>query len=528
MSLDNPVPSASSLPPPGMNQAQGTGADTWDILQVLDEANRIASMTSLEELLEQMLDLLIRVSGATNGTLYLLDHAAHELVFMVVRGDPEDMRLQGKRIGEKMGIVGAAIQQGSPIVIEDLSNDPRWYREFTPELAFRLRNAITLPLLLTGKPIGAVQIFNFKRAEVQLLQALGNRMASEVDKTLMLEKVRRSNQRLKALVEILGQVGAILDRDHLLSVLIEKAAQLLEAQVTSVNMTDTTEGEPLLITKTYPPDFEFPTAEKISPEDKIQPFYFTSTTSATLRTHPITVGKERTQLDTREIGNLMAYNKPQGIFDSEDTQLLQILASQASTVLQISNLFEQANQLFLEFIQVLAAAIDAKDPYTRGHSQRVAEYSVTIAQELGIRGDQLMDIRIGSLLHDIGKLGIPDSILTKPGKLTDEEYDQMKHHPTIGYKIMDQVHTLRNVLPAIFEHHERLDGSGYPRGLRSEEITLMGRIVAVADVFDALTSDRPYRKAMDLETTLDHLHKNIGRHFDGICVDALTNKLIQT
>lgn len=526
MALDTPVPADPLPAPSSMTEMQD--ADTWNILQVLDEANRIASMTSLEDLLGQMLDLLIRVSGATNGTLYLLDHAAHELVFMVVRGDPEDIRLQGKRIGEKMGIVGAAIQQGSPIVIEDLSNDPRWYREFTPELAFRLRNAITLPLLLTGKPIGAVQIFNFKRAEVQLLQTLGNRMASEVDKTLMLEKVRRSNQRLKALVDILGQVGAILDRDHLLNVLIEKAARLLEAEVTSVNMTDSVDGEPSLITRTYPPDFKFPTGEEIPQGGETQPFHFTSTTSASLKTRPITVGKERTQLDPRVIGNLMAFNKPQGVFDPEDTQLLQILASQASTVLQISNLFAQANQLFLEFIQVLAAAIDAKDPYTRGHSQRVAEYSVNIAQELGIRGDPLMDIRIGSLLHDIGKLGIPDSILTKPGKLTDDEYDQMKHHPTIGYKIMDQVHTLRNVLPAIFEHHERLDGSGYPRGLRGDEITLMGRIVAVADVFDALTSDRPYRQAMDLETTLDHLHKNIGRHFDGVCVEALIRTLIQT
>jgi putative nucleotidyltransferase with HDIG domain len=246
-----------------------------------------------------------------------------------------------------------------------------------------------------------------------------------------------------------------------------------------------------------------------------------STAAVPLRARQISVGKERKVLKDRIIGNLMAYNKKQGSFDSEDTQLLEILASQASTVLQIATLYGQANGLFLDFIKVLTAAIDAKDPYTRGHSHRVSDISVAIAQGMGVKSDLVNDIRIGSLLHDIGKIGVPDQVLGKTAQLTTEEFEQIKKHPSIGYQIMYEVGLLHNTLPAIIEHHERLDGSGYPLGLKSEQISLMGRIVAVADVFDAITTDRPYRKAMDRESVIEYLQQRIGKEFDGPCVVAL-------
>jgi putative nucleotidyltransferase with HDIG domain len=495
--------------------------DDQSLLRVLDQANRIASTTSLEALLEQMLDLMIEVSGATNGTLYLLDHEANELVFMVVRGTAEDQRLTGKRIKANMGIVGASIQLGQPIVIPDLESDPRWYREFNPELAKRLRNAITLPLHLQSKPIGAVQIFNYVRTQIELLQVLANRMASEIDKAQLLQKAQRSNQRLRELVEVLGRVGAVLDRDELLDLLTDYAARLLAAESSKVYLVDTAgENGALLLSKSFALG-DAPESSAAAAERQDYSFRARSAVSVPLRARPISVGKERGRLEERVIGHLMALNKQHGAFDSEDNRLLEILASQASTVLQIAVLYGQATELFLDFIKVLAAAIDAKDPYTQGHSRRVSEYSIAIAQELGIQGDALRDLRIGSLLHDIGKIGIPDCILGKPGRLSEAEYDQMKKHPGIGYKIMEQVHLLRNVLPAIIEHHERLDGSGYPMGLHGEQVSPMGRIVAVADVFDALTTDRPYRKAMDRQAALDHLRQNVAAHFDGDCVEAL-------
>jgi putative nucleotidyltransferase with HDIG domain len=498
-----------------------------DILAVMEQANRIASMTSLEDLLGQMLDLMIEVSGASNGTLYLLDHEAHEIIFMVVRGNEHDRRLTGKRIKENMGIVGACIQRAEPIIINDLASDPRWYREFNPDLAARLKNAITLPLLLLGKPIGSVQIFNFVRAEIELLQMLSGRMASEVDKALLLEKAKRSNQRLQDLVNAIGQIGAILDRDQLLAKITEGASTLLAAEDSTVFLIDQEGGESgSLLQKSY--GTSIPAAPSSPDQPPCPPpasFLARTTVAVPLRARPIVLGKEQVRREECTIGNLMALNKRHGAFDSEDVQILEILASQASTVLQIATLYGQANELFIEFITVLAAAIDAKDPYTRGHSQRVSDISVSIAQEMGIGNDQLRDIRIGSLLHDIGKIGVPDHILGKPGKLSTEEYEVIKKHPGAGFKIIESLTLLRNVLPAVVEHHERLDGSGYPFGLHSDQISLMGRIVAVADVYDAMTTDRPYRKAMEFEAVMEYMRKNADNLFDRQCILILTERV---
>ncbi len=483
-----------------------------EIIAFLEKANHIASMTSLEDLLEQMLELMIEVSSATNGTLYLLDRDAGELIFKVVKGDPDSQHLVGMRMKQSMGIVGAAVQRARPIVIEDLSSDPRWYRELNPDLAARLRNAITLPLLLQGTPIGAVQIFNFVYAELELLQQLGNRMASEVDKILMLEKAQRSNRRLQFLVDLLGRVGATLDREELLRLVTEQATLLLEAEKSSIFLANTNDnGQSMLSVSNT----------GVSQGVPDHSFMAKSAVAVPLRTRPISVGKERSVREERIIGNLMVINKQVGAFDAEDTQLLEILASQASTVLQVAELYKDANEMFIDFISTLAATIDAKDPYTRGHSQRVSDLSVTIARHMNFNADMIHDIRIGSLLHDFGKILIADAILTKPSRLTNEEYEQMKKHPGIGYKIIREVHLLQNTLPAIVEHHERLDGSGYPLGLRGEQISLIGRIVAVADVFDALSTDRPYRDGWDIETVFDYLERNTSVLFDGDCVQAL-------
>lgn len=533
-SQSNQISSSNSRPAARSKVSQGRKYRRANFIAVLEQANHIASMTSLEELLEKMLDLIISVSGATNGTLYLLDRAAGELVFMVVKGNKEDEKLIGRRIPKDTGIVGASIAQAKPIVIDDIAKDPRWYKDIIPDKSSSLHNVITFPLLLQGKAIGAVQIFNFVQNELELLQLLGNRMASEVDKVLLLERSTQSNQRLQALVSMLGQIGAILDKEKLLNLLTDLSSKLLNAERSSVFLADANNDQtPLMVSRTST------AALKQKPETKRhrytynpnlsaldQSFHARSAVAAPLRARPITLGKERKYSDTRVIGNLMAMNKQNGNFDSDDTQLLEILATQASTVLQIADLYDEANELFLDFIKVLAAAIDAKDPYTRGHSQRVSDLSVAIAQVLALSADQIHNIRIGSLLHDIGKIGMPDRILAKPTKLSENEYEQIKKHPGIGYKIMNQVRLLNNVLPAIIEHHERLDGSGYPLGLEGEQISIAGRIVAVADVFDALTTDRPYRQAFSNTKAINHLEQNSGTQFDSTCVLALSKVIL--
>lgn len=182
---------------------------------------------------------------------------------------------------------------------------------------------------------------------------------------------------------------------------------------------------------------------------------------------------------------------------------------------------QENRELFLGTVKSLAAAIDGKDPYTRGHSERVSRFSIAIAQRLGLKEKEIEKIRISALLHDVGKIGIDDRILKKPSALTDEEFEIMKSHPQKGFKIMSQIPAMREFLPGMHMHHEMINGEGYPQGLKGDEIPLMARIVAVADTFDAMTTDRPYQKAMSLEDSLARIQSFVGTRYDGRVVAAL-------
>lgn len=181
-------------------------------------------------------------------------------------------------------------------------------------------------------------------------------------------------------------------------------------------------------------------------------------------------------------------------------------------------------ELFMNAIQTLAAAIDAKDPYTRGHSDRVTQYSTRIARNLGLSEQEIENIQIAALLHDVGKIGISDAILQKPSQLTDDEYAIMKQHPVLGGNIMNQIPQLREIIPGMNYHHESLDGSGYPLGLKGDEIPLSARIIGVADAFDAMTTERPYQKPFSHQEALEKIRSMAGRKFDLRVVEALAKE----
>jgi HD-GYP domain-containing protein (c-di-GMP phosphodiesterase class II) len=178
-------------------------------------------------------------------------------------------------------------------------------------------------------------------------------------------------------------------------------------------------------------------------------------------------------------------------------------------------------ELFLGSIRMLAAAIDEKDPYTRGHSGRVAKYSLILGDGLGLNAEDLDRLRISALLHDVGKIGVDDRVLKKPGKLTEEEFDLMKQHTVKGANIMRPVAQLKDMLPGIELHHERMDGGGYPYGLAGDSIPMMARIIAVADTLDAITTNRPYQSAMDLDYALERIRSLAVTKFDPTVVAAL-------
>lgn len=226
------------------------------------------------------------------------------------------------------------------------------------------------------------------------------------------------------------------------------------------------------------------------------------------------------------IGFIAFFREPERrFFTAYEKKFVGIANNSISYIIETLRLYDNLKQLYLNTVKALAAAIDAKDPYTHGHSYRVAKYSVALARKLNLSDAEISELEIAGYMHDLGKIGIPEEILRKPGKLTEAEFDHIKRHPEFTGKILEPINLPDFILNTALHHHERLNGSGYPFGLSGAEISLTARIVAVADVFDALTSDRPYRPAESVERALGIICSGIDIEFDRSVVVALIELL---
>jgi HD-GYP domain-containing protein (c-di-GMP phosphodiesterase class II) len=215
-------------------------------------------------------------------------------------------------------------------------------------------------------------------------------------------------------------------------------------------------------------------------------------------------------------GVLIAWNNlARREFTSGELKLLSTIVAQTSGVIESAYLFQQLRQSFQGFISSIATAVDAKSRWTAGHSHRVTQYALWLAEKIGLPDEFAEKVRLSGLLHDVGKIGVPDAVLEKPDRLTDDEFAIIKRHPEEGYRILSPIRQLRgDILDGVLYHHERVDGKGYPFGLVGEEIPFMGRLLAVADGFDAMTSDRPYRPGMPKEKALAILTDGAGTQWD--------------
>ncbi len=221
------------------------------------------------------------------------------------------------------------------------------------------------------------------------------------------------------------------------------------------------------------------------------------------------------------IGVLEVLNRKGDIpYGQHDLEMLQLIASQAAGMIANSKLYEKIKQMYYDMIKVLAKAMDARDPYTHGHSERVAMYSVMIARQLGWSKEDIDRLEKAALLHDIGKIGVEDRILRKPGRLTDEEYKQIQRHPVISAEILEVFDMFKDIIPWIKHHHERWDGRGYPDKLEKENIPIGARLIAVADTFDAMTSHRAYRRGLPIEIAEEEIERCKGAQFDPVMADA--------
>jgi putative nucleotidyltransferase with HDIG domain len=208
-------------------------------------------------------------------------------------------------------------------------------------------------------------------------------------------------------------------------------------------------------------------------------------------------------------------------FSGRDINLLQSVGKQAAIAIENASLYENIEQMLINTITSFASIIDAKSPWTKSHSERIADYAVAIGKKMGLDEDALETLRLGGLLHDIGKIETYDVIIDKMDKLSHDEFAHIKKHPEKGAKFLEPIKQLKNIIPVIKHHHERVDGKGYPSGLKGDKIPLPARILSVADTYDSIISDRPYRKSSEHEDAIKEIKSCSGTQFDPSVVDAL-------
>lgn len=221
------------------------------------------------------------------------------------------------------------------------------------------------------------------------------------------------------------------------------------------------------------------------------------------------------ELPQRRIGVIALVREEAGaLYNEQDLQLFGVFASHAASALQNAHLYSRLRTMNQEVIRSFAQAVEVKDLYTRGHSERVADYACHLGLSLGLSSRELDRLHMSGMLHDIGKIGIPDHILNKPGALSDDEYETMKRHSVMGREILGQVGSMKDVTDVIYHHHERMDGLGYPEGLHGEDIPFLARIICIADSYEAMTSNRAYRQALPLDKVMYTLDRGAGTQWD--------------
>jgi len=509
------------------------------LYRCLDVGKAINSETDLERLLQLVMAETTRLMDADRSSLFLLDRERGELWSRVAQG----MESREIRFPMDRGVAGYVATTGETLNIPDAYQDPRFNPEVDKKTGYRTQSILCLPVVNNRREIvGVIQVLNkkdgaFTEEDKKMLSCLADQVAVALEDAFLLQEIRSNLEQTTDLLEVGKAISGEIELDSLLRLIMEKTSHLLRADRSTVFLVDRERRE--LWSKVaqgmQDQEIRFPmhlgiagsvatTGETINIPDAYQDPRFNPEVDKKTgyRTQSILTMPMKNKLG-EIIGVFQCLNKEGGAFGKEDERLLEALASQTAIAIENAQLYEEQKKQFNSIIEVLASSIDARDPYTAGHSQRVMEYTVGTAEEMNFSKKGLETLRLASLLHDYGKIGVHDAILRKPGNLTQEEYRAIQEHVVKTKEILENLYFSQDLkeIPSIAAfHHERVDGTGYPFHLRDGEIPLGGKIMAVADVFDALTSDRPYRRPSTPEEAFALLEKGIGTHFDGEVVAA--------
>ncbi len=493
----------------------------------------------LLDMIVERAEILLNVTG---GMMYLYDPARNDLELTVADGISLPIGLH-RPFGE--GIAGRVAQTRSSLVVDDYQN---WEGRTPLYDNIPLASAIGVPMLSGGELIGVLGVFNqykkrrFTDAEEHLLTLFASLSASVVQNARLLTEDRRRLQRMEGLHNIDAAIAANLDIQIILSVLLEEVLTNL-----GVHAADILLMEPHSHTLEYAAGRGF--YSNLIRNTKIR-LGEGLAGKAALNREILSVpdlnaeaGFSRQPLLVNEhfsayyAAPLIAKGQIKGVLelfhraplepDREWFDFLQIVSEQAAIAIDNASLFQQLQQSHIELslaydvtLEGWSRALELRDIETQGHTQRVTEITIRLARAMEIKEADLIHVRRGALLHDIGKMGIPDSILLKPGPLTHDEWAIMRMHPIYAYELLSPIAALQPALDIPYSHHEKWDGTGYPRRLKGAQIPLAARIFAIADVWDALRSDRPYRQGWPADKVRQYIIEQGGQHFDPEIVEA--------
>jgi PAS domain S-box-containing protein len=512
---------------------------------IADLSQALRNAVSRADVLAVVLDQAMALLQAAAGTLQLLASTGQATLVEQARG--EWAPLLGQSVPLTAGVNHLVLSSGQPYRHDHTPDDPRFLRAaLTPNTSA----VLCVPLLAEGaQPIGVFWIGRptpINSGEQRLLMAMADMAASAIHRAILYEQTQIRLQRLATLRAIDLAINASLDLTVTLNVLLTEGQRQLGVDAVSLLL-----YEPGPHTLAYAAGRGFRTtaaerahvplgasyAGRVAQERRTRSLSDPSLADAGMRAFM------RAEGFAAYIGvPLIAKGQLQGVFeifhrgplqaDPEWLEFLETLAGQAALAIDNATVYADLQRshahLRLAYDTTLegwSRALDLRDRETEGHTRRVTELSLRLAEAMGLSGEALLHLRRGALLHDIGKLGVPDHILHKPGPLTDEEWAVMRQHPVYAYELLRPIDYLGPALDIPYCHHEKWDGSGYPRGLKADAIPLSARIFAVADVWDALRSDRPYRPRWSAEQSRAYLTEQSGRHFDPRVVNVFMGLL---
>ena len=498
-------------------------------LELIGKASRaLSSSLHLDQVLQTILSLLHEALKFDHCAVLLFNGTEGTLKVRASIG--YDRSVSELRIPVGVGVTGQVARTGKPLLVRDVSRT----EQYIPGVVGG-RCEMAVPLVVRGQAIGVLDAEStkagaFDEDDLDLLATFAVYAATAIDNAEAYRALEEANAKLHRNVleiqrmnrDLLEHTRIINETNAKLEHRVNELLTLQEASRTIASSLDLDETLEAIVTMTRAIIRSSMSAIKLVDEE---------THEVRVRVRQCDAGVDDApepaellgiplRIGDRTIGQFEVARAAAGGFTEEERRLIETLASQAAVAIENARLFENTQRTYFETIRSLAQALEARDAYTKGHSERVMRYSLRIADAMGIPEADRKLIGHASLLHDIGKIGIADAVLNKPGTLTPEDRRAIESHPIWGDSIIGPIRFLEKVQTLVRHHHERFDGSGYPDGLRGQAIPLGARVIAVADAFDAMTSTRPYRAARSKQEALVEIKRGAGSQFDPVVVEA--------